>query len=214
MSTTIHGLFRDYAAASAVVHDLEASMIDSSDIGIIGNQVPRPDDLNHQKVADAAIDVAPDDELPGIGTAASIGAVNGVAVGILASVGALVIPGLGPVLAAGWLATAATTAAAGAAAGGLIGLLGEVGVSGPDAEFYNEQVKQGRALVTVKAEDEEAPKVEAIMARHGRLLPPGGPHDGTAEVLADGGDLALRTRPTVTGPVTTTTADGRLVSAA
>jgi len=224
MSTRIHGLFRDYATASAVVHELENGVVDSSDIGLIGNQVPRPDDLNHQKVADAAIDVAPDDELPGVGTAASVGAVNGAALGILASVGALVIPGLGPVLAAGLLASAATGAAAGAAAGGLIGLLGETGVSGPDAEFYNDQIKQGRSLVTVKASDDEVAAVEAVMARHGRILPPGSSTDGAAGVLVEDPTLVPRPHtplstsgaavPGAALPGVTTTADGRLVTAA
>lgn len=178
-SHTIHGLFADDVAAVAVVRDLEAAGIDSDDISLIANQVPRQDDLNHRKVEDAIIDVAPDETLPGVGTAASVGAASGATVGLLAGIGAIAIPGLGPVLGAGWLVSTILGAGIGAASGGLIGALTETGVSGPDADFYNSEIALGRALVTVKAADDEVATVEAVMRTHGRMYPPAGP-GGTA----------------------------------
>ena len=174
MTQTIHGLFATDAGADAAISELHASGFAHGDISLIANQVPTPNDANHVKVRDAAVDVAPDDELPGVQTAMGVGGASGAAVGLLAGVGMLAIPGLGGVVALGWLASLVTGAAAGAATGGLIGILTETGVSGEHAEFYNEGIKHGAALVTVRAPDAEAARADAILDRHGRILPPGG----------------------------------------
>jgi hypothetical protein len=64
----------------------------------------------------------------------------GGAVGLLAGLGLLAIPGIGPVVAAGWLVSTAAGAAAGGATGGLIGALTQAGVSEEDAHVYAEGV--------------------------------------------------------------------------
>ena len=68
-----------------------------------------------------------DDRAEGAGKGAGIGAGVGGAAGLLAGLGLLAIPGLGPVVAAGWLAATAVGAAAGAATGGIVGALTEAG---------------------------------------------------------------------------------------
>ncbi|CAN7620523.1 hypothetical protein LJR097_004624 [Phenylobacterium sp. LjRoot97] len=79
----------------------------------------------------------------------------------------LAIPGLGPVVAAGWLAStalgAAVGAAAGGATGGLLGMLKEAGHSDDEANVYSEGVRRGGTLVSVRAHDAEVPQVEAIL---------------------------------------------------
>lgn len=172
MTRVIHGLFPNESAALAVIADLEASGIDRSDISLIANQVPRANDPNHIHVRDAVIDVAPDEALPGPGTAAAVGAASGATVGILAAVGAIVLPGIGPILAAGWLFSTLAGAAAGAATGGLVGLLTETGVGGADATFYNDGIGRGLALVTVRADENGIAISEGVMERHGRIHPP------------------------------------------
>jgi hypothetical protein len=77
---------------------------------------------------------------------------------LLAGLGLLAIPGVGPVVAAGWLAAAAAGAAAGAAVGGatggLVGALTENDVPEDEAHFYAEGVRRGGTLVSVKVRDD------------------------------------------------------------
>jgi hypothetical protein len=81
----------------------------------------------------------------------------------------MAIPGVGPVVAAGWLAATAVGAVAGAvaggAAGGLIGALTKSGVSEEDANLYAEGVRRGGSLVTAKVDETLAPEAEAILRR-------------------------------------------------
>jgi len=74
-------------------------------------------------------------------------------------------------VAAGWLVATLTTAgvgaAAGAASGGLLGSLTGAGVHEDEAHVYSEGVKRGSTLVTVRAEDAEAARIEAMMSERG-----------------------------------------------
>jgi hypothetical protein len=87
--------------------------------------------------------------------------------GLLAGIGALAIPGLGPIVAAGWLVAALTGAGAGAVAGGVLGTLTTAGVSEADAHVYAEGLRRGGNLVTVRADDARAAEAASILARHG-----------------------------------------------
>ncbi|NTF98247.1 general stress protein [Rhizobium rhizogenes] len=152
---TVTGLFDDYADASAAVGELETAGVRSNDISIVSNNADRQHgDSNAAE---------------GAGTGAGIGAVVGGAGGLLTGLGLMAIPGVGPVVAAGWLAATAAGAAAGAvaggAAGGIIGGLTSSGVSERDAHFYAEGVRRGGTLVTAKVEDALAPEAEAILKR-------------------------------------------------
>jgi len=93
----------------------------------------------------------------------SIGAGIGGTAGLLAGLGLLAIPGLGPVVAAGWLAATAVGAAAGAATGGIIGALTEAGVSEEDAHTYAEGVLRGGTLVTARVPDSDRAKFERFL---------------------------------------------------
>ena len=75
----------------------------------------------------------------------------------------LAIPGLGPVIAAGWLASTAAGAAAGAATGGIIGALTQAGVSDDEASRYAEGVRRGGTLVSVRASEQDRVKIEALL---------------------------------------------------
>ena len=85
---------------------------------------------------------------------------------LLAGLWLLAIPGLGPVVAAGWLAATAVGAVAGAATGGLVGALVGAGVSETDAHVYSESVRRGGTLVSVRVKDEDAGRVQAILDRY------------------------------------------------
>ncbi|WP_245614873.1 general stress protein [Muricoccus aerilatus] len=107
-----------------------------------------------------------DEAASGAGTGATIGTVLGGGAGLLAGIGALAIPGIGPIVAAGWLVAALTGAGAGAAAGGLLGSLTGAGVEERDAHVYSEGVRRGGSLVTVRTDDARAAEAEAIMVRY------------------------------------------------
>jgi hypothetical protein len=98
------------------------------------------------------------------------GALTGGVVGMAAGMVALLIPGIGPLIAAGPIAGAMTGLTVGAAAGGVIGLLKDYGVSEEEAQFYAEGVKRGGALVTVQGVSEEREtEARRIFERHGAI---------------------------------------------
>lgn len=90
------------------------------------------------------------------------GAIGGAA-GLLASAGALAIPGIGPILAAGPLAATLSGAVAGGVAGGLL----DMGIPENEGKRYEQEVKEGKVLCLVKAEDDQAGRVESILSGHG-----------------------------------------------
>jgi hypothetical protein len=94
------------------------------------------------------------------------GALGGL-VGVLVGVGAFAIPGLGPIIAAGPLASGLIGAAVGAAGGGLVGALVEWGIGEEEAEFYLEGVRRGGTLVAVRTEDVQADAVAALLNQPG-----------------------------------------------
>jgi hypothetical protein len=148
---TVTGLFDNYDYARAVVHALEDAGISASNITIIS----RDGGMGETYAAEGAA------------TGAGVGAVVGGAGGLLAGLGILAIPGVGPVVAAGWLVATAAGAAAGAvaggAAGGIIGSLTDAGVDEDDAHVYVEGIRRGGALVSVRVEDDQAGIARAII---------------------------------------------------
>jgi len=143
MTRTITRSYETYASAEGVVEKLEAAGISDSDISVIGKD-------DRAKDSNAA-------------EGAGIGAGVGGAAGLLAGLGLLAIPGIGPVVAAGWLAATAAGAVAGAAAGGLVGALTSAGVDEGEAHYHAETVRRGGTVVSVKAPDQHAATVEMIM---------------------------------------------------
>jgi uncharacterized protein (TIGR02271 family) len=101
----------------------------------------------------------------GAGTGAAIGGLAG----LLLSLTALAIPGIGPVVAAGPLAAIIAGAGIGATAGGLISGLTRLGVPEDDANYYAEGVRRGGTLISVDAADDKAENAVAIMKRHGAV---------------------------------------------
>jgi hypothetical protein len=87
--------------------------------------------------------------------------------GLVIGLGALTIPGLGPVIAAGPLASALIGAGLGAVAGGVLGALVGWGIPEEHAEYYAEGVRRGGTLVAVKADESQVNDVSDIMRRYG-----------------------------------------------
>ena len=106
-----------------------------------------------------------DDRAEGAGKGAGIGAAIGGAAGLLTGLGLLAIPGVGPVVAAGWLVATAAGAAAGGLAGGIVGALTQAGVSEEDAHVYAEGVRRGGTLVTARVDDASVSQLETVLDR-------------------------------------------------
>ena len=160
MTVTISRLYDSYADAQKAVNGLEAAGIPHSDISIVANNSDNW--YNSGKKIDRDRDGV-DDRAEGAGKGAGIGAGVGGAAGLLAGLGLLAIPGLGPVVAAGWLAATAVGAAAGAATGGIVGALTEAGVSKEEAPLYAEGVRRGGTLVSARVPEGERARLEAVL---------------------------------------------------
>ena len=160
MTRTITRLYDDYSDAQAAVSALESHGVPHDDISIVANDA----DGRHQ-AGDHIHDGVNDHGDVSRGT--STGAVLGGAGGLLAGLGLLAIPGLGPIVAAGWLAATAAGAgigaAGGAATGGIVGALKHAGHSEEDANVYSEGVRRGGTLVSVRTDDTAPGQVESIL---------------------------------------------------
>jgi uncharacterized protein (TIGR02271 family) len=120
------------------------------------------------------------------------GGVVGGAIGLLGGLGALAIPGLGPIFAAGWLGSTLAGAGIGAAAGGIIGGLVGLGVPENEARHFEEGIKAGGILVTVRAEGRFQEAAD-LLRRHGADLGPGfTAATGAAETDHDRESMRLR----------------------
>jgi uncharacterized membrane protein len=156
---TIVGVFSSVQDAQDAVRDLETEGISRSDISIVANKNAAGYDT--MDTSDKASDVVAD---AGIG--AAIGGVGGL---LLSAAGAITIPVIGPILAAGPIAAALTGAGIGAAAGGLIGALTESGVPEEEAKYYAEGIRRGDVLVTVKTHGRSTDRVCDVLDRHGAI---------------------------------------------
>src|SRR5258707_269436 len=161
MTVTISRLYDNYADAQRAVTRLEAAGLPQADLSIVANN------SDNWYGADKKVDRdrdGKDDRAEGAATGAGIGAGIGGVAGLLAGLGLLAIPGLGPVVAAGWLASTALGAAAGAATGGIVGALTEAGVSKEDAPLYAEGVRRGGTLVSARVPDADRTRLDAILS--------------------------------------------------
>jgi hypothetical protein len=162
MTVTISRLYDSYDDARRAVTALEAAGVPHSDISIVANN----SDNWYGRTGKVDRDRdGTDDRAEGAGAGAGIGAGLGGTAGLLAGLGILAIPGLGPVVAAGWLAATAAGAAAGAATGGIIGALTQAGVSDEDANTYAEGVRRGGTLVTARVPDGDRARLETILSQ-------------------------------------------------
>jgi uncharacterized membrane protein len=149
MTRVISYMFDDYQSARNAVTALQEAGFTSSDVSLVASNADKR--------------YANDKTSSGAATGAEVGGAVGAGAGILTALGVLAIPGLGPLVAAGVLATTLTTTAVGAVAGGLIGSLTDYGISEADAHIYAEGIRRGGTLVTVRTADDRVAKAEAIL---------------------------------------------------
>ena len=160
---TLVALYHNFADAQSAVDELVRSGVDRSMISLVANNVTG----EYSRYVDPDYD--PDDAVTA-DDGAAFGAASGGVIGALVGLGALAIPGIGPVIAAGPLIAALTGGAVGALAGaptgGLVaGLIKTHNVDAEDAEVYAEGVRRGETLLTVQVEDANVSRTRDILNR-------------------------------------------------
>jgi hypothetical protein len=164
--TTVAGLFMDRVHAEQAIESLRALGVNPREISILTQDPEQARDIAGETGAEATA---------GAVGGAGLGAFFGTATGLLVGLGALTLPVVGPVLAAGPLAaalgplgaSAAVGAATGAATGGLLGALAGWGFSVEEAEAYEDAVKRGQILMAARVPDDLAEKAENILRQRG-----------------------------------------------
>ena len=168
MTVTISRLYNNYADAEAAVKNLEAADVDHGDISILasnadewykGDRSRKPNTF-----PDRDLD-GKDDRAEAAGAGAGVGAVAGGTAGLLAGLGLIAIPGVGPIVAAGWLVSTLAGAAIVGASGGVIGALTQAGIGKDEAEVYAEGLRRGGAVVSARVDDADASALQAAMDR-------------------------------------------------
>jgi hypothetical protein len=158
MDRTAVGYFRDRAAADRAYSALVAAGYDRDDISIMGR--------GREGGKGLAVDDHDKDHV-----SAGEGAATGGIVGLLLGAAAMLIPGIGPIVAVGpisaALAGAVTGAATGAVVGGITGALVDAGVPDEEARYYDERFRTGGFLVMVRTDESRHGHARGILAAQG-----------------------------------------------
>jgi len=145
-NTSVFGIYRTQEQVSDAVDRLRLAGFRNTDISALLPENVGTKDFAHQKNTKAP---------EGAATGAASGVMLGGALGWLAGIGALAIPGLGPFIAAGPIMGALAGAGAGAVTGGLIGALTGLGMPEYEAKRYEGRIKEGCILLSVHCDSSE-----------------------------------------------------------
>lgn len=158
MSKSIVGIAKSQVEVEAVVDDLQNSGVSPTDISVL-----IPDSGGVPDTGTVKTTKAPE----GATTGVVAGGLTGGTLGLLAGIGALAIPGVGPFIAAGPIMAALSGAAIGAGTGGVIGALVGLGIPELEAKVYEDRIKKGGYLVAVHvAEGYDAKNIREVLKRN------------------------------------------------
>lgn len=161
MHSTVVGIFSDVARAEAALRELLDAGFSRDAIGVMGRE-----ELGRGELVDAGRrEPGGSSAAAGMATGAALGGLGGLLVGL----GLLTIPGIGPVLAAGPIATALAGAGLGAVGGALVGALVDLGVPEDEAQEMAEAVRRGAILLTVRVDDDSIDRAVEILERNGAI---------------------------------------------
>ncbi len=156
--TSVFGIVKSRSQAERLVEELQAAGFPASEISVLLPDSEGKHDIGHVKATKAP---------EGATTGATAGGVTGGVLGLLAGIGALAIPGIGPFIAAGPLMAALGGAAIGAGTGGLVGALVGMGIPEIEAKRYQDKLKRGNYLIAVAADGDEKDRAKEIFKNVG-----------------------------------------------
>ena len=155
----VFGLYTTRRQVENAVDELKAQGFRNTDISVLLPENVGTKDFAHEKGTKAP---------EGMATGATSGAVVGGALGWLAGIGALAIPGVGPLIAAGPIIAALTGVGVGGAVGGIAGGLVGMGIPEYEAKRYEGRIKGGNILLSVHSDDSKwRDKAEMILKNTG-----------------------------------------------
>src|SRR6476646_7337736 len=158
-NTAAFGIYRDRVGVENAVDAFRAAEFRNTDISALFPENEGTKDFAVEKQTKAP---------EGTATGATSGAVIGGGLGWLAGIGALAIPGLGPLIAAGPIVAALAGAGAGGAIGGLAGALVGMGIPEYEAKRYEGRVKEGGILLSVHCDSsDETKRAKEILQQTG-----------------------------------------------
>src|SRR5690242_20792218 len=143
-NTAVFGIYRDQLDVEGAVDALKAAGFRNTDISVLFPENQGTKDFAHEKNTKAP---------EGTATGAGTGAVIGGTLGWLAGIGALAIPGVGPLIAAGPIVAALTGVGVGGAIGGIAGALIGLGIPEYEAKRYEGRIRSGSILLSVHTDD-------------------------------------------------------------
>lgn len=171
----VFGIFSTQVEVERAVDLLIAADFPSSAISVLLPDSRSTRDFAHEKHTKAP---------EGTAAGATVGGVVGGTLGVLAGIGALAIPGIGPLIAAGPIVAGLAGLGAGGAVGGLVGALVGMGVPEYEAKRYEGRVKSGGTLLSVHCDTSD----EIDRAKH--LLQGAGATDVSSTSETAGADVA------------------------
>ncbi len=145
-NTSAFGIYRDRPSVEEAVDTLRAAGFRNTDISVLFQENEGTKDLAHEKNTKAP---------EGATTGGILGGITGGVLGWLTGIGALAIPGLGPLIVAGPIVAALAGLGAGGTVGGMIGALVGMGVPEYEAKRYEGRIKLGGALMSVHCDNED-----------------------------------------------------------
>lgn len=154
--SVITNVYDDYESARVAKNNVNVLGLSGVEVSILGNESIRQyheADINNNPVTGYLETVAYAPDASGTTTGAGIGAAIG-------GGGLLAIPGVGPLVAASWLAATAVGAAGGAVAGGTVGAIVDLGLSDEDAPVFSEAMHRGSVAVSVQFPENARSDVE------------------------------------------------------
>jgi hypothetical protein len=145
-NVSVYGIFRTRGQAEDAVDRLSAAGFRTEDISVL-----LPENAGTKDFATEKNTKAPEGTTAGAAT----GGVVGGTLGLLAGIGALAIPGLGPFIAAGPIMGALAGLGAGGVVGGIVGALVGMGIPEYEAKRYEGRIKEGGILMSVHADNSD-----------------------------------------------------------
>jgi hypothetical protein len=178
-NTAAFGIYQNRSTAEVAVDRLRSAGFSNDDVSVL-----MADSQGSKEFAAEKNTKAPEGAAAGVGVGGAVGGT----LGLLAGIGALAIPGVGPLIAAGPIMGALAGLGVGGAVGGLVGALVGMGIPEYEAKRYEGRVKDGGILVSVHCDtSEEVSRAKEVLKATG------------AEDIASSGEKAVSTHGVETG---------------